>query len=445
MLLAGGLSVVASTAHAYTINTTEVGKRIRWSVETVRLRVDPEFATFLSRGQAHSALEMGFEAWRGLSRVPDLVIEEGQPENVGHHDGHPSNGVYLLRDWPYEPSKLAVTVVTYEMDTGRLLDADIVVNGAANFALLDEPVTPGRASYDLAGVLTHEAGHVLGLGESASGVEATMWPYAKPDDTEKRTLAEDDEDGVIESYLGAPPSAASGCGFSTVSGRRSSRGGMALCLGMLGVIAVLRFGRRRPSLRPLATVGLALLCAGLVGFDLPQTPSADTTAQLDVLERLVQRGTREDLQALSALETHADSEIARRAHHAAELLRARPATPRVAASTLQAQQRLAYLRGTSQRLHVGRAQRLKTVEQGGLFFTEYQVRSATGHVSALRIPGGARDGLEQRVMDSEPPPADAQEVVVAEQGDGSQRWAYHQAGVLFGGDLGDGVAIEGAL
>lgn len=442
-LVAGGLSVVTSAAHAYTINTTEIGKRIRWSVDTVRLRVDPEFENYLGAGKAPAALEMGFEAWRGLPRVPDLVIDPGQPETVGHHDGHQSNGVYLLHDWPYEATKLAVTVVTYEMDTGRLLDADIVVNGKANFALLDEPAEPGQASYDLAGVLTHEAGHVLGLGESSSGQDATMWPYAKPDDTDKRTLAQDDEDGATESYLSAPPSAANGCGFSTVGGRKSGRHGLALAACMLGMVGMLRVTRRRPR----RWLGLALgaLSVFAVGFDLPQTPSASTQHELDLLERLAREGTRADQTTLEELATHSDTEIARRAQVTLSVVRARPASAHILASAPEARTRLARLLGSGRTLHVGPAQRLGTIERSGLLFTTYRVQSSTGHVSTLLVPGGSRAGIAQRVMDSEPPPADAREVVVAEQADGSQHWAYHHQGMLFGGDLGEGAAIAGAL
>src|SRR5262245_43290744 len=135
LLFSAALLGLASPVHAYTINTTELGKRIRWATDTVSLQMDPEFETFLGPGEAYASLAIGFDAWRGLPRVPDLVIRPGTPETIGHHDGHPSNGIYLLRDWPYESAKLAVTIVTYEMDSGRLLDADIVVNGQARFKL----------------------------------------------------------------------------------------------------------------------------------------------------------------------------------------------------------------------------------------------------------------------------------------------------------------------
>src|SRR4051812_46063362 len=108
---------VVGEAHAYSINTTETGKRIRWSLDTVSLQLDPSFEEFLAPGEAYAAIEIGFDAWRGLPRVPDLVVQPGAPRSApGHHGSKPSNGVYLLKQWPYEPAKLAITVITYEMD-----------------------------------------------------------------------------------------------------------------------------------------------------------------------------------------------------------------------------------------------------------------------------------------------------------------------------------------
>jgi hypothetical protein len=48
-------------------------------------------------------------------------------------------------------------------------------------------------------------------------------------------------------------------------------------------------------------------------------------------------------------------------------------------------------------------------------------------------------------MDAELPPADEKELVIATQPDGTQHWAYHHEGVIFGGDLGSGPGIEGSL
>ena len=106
--IVGLVMSVSPLARAYTINTTEVGKRIRWSTEMVGLQLDPEFEAFLGDGESYAAIAMAFDAWRGLPRVPDMYIQPGTPESSGHHEGRQTNGVYVKKDWPYEAAKLAV-------------------------------------------------------------------------------------------------------------------------------------------------------------------------------------------------------------------------------------------------------------------------------------------------------------------------------------------------
>jgi hypothetical protein len=442
--LCGLLASAAGTAHAYTINTTELGKRIRWSLDTVGMQMDSEYQQYLSPGDSFAAIEMGFEAWRGLPRVPDLVIRPGLPATLGHHDGHPTNGIYLLRDWPYEKEKLAVTIVTYEMDTGRLLDADIVVNGMARFALLPEPMDTPSDDYDLAAVLTHESGHVLGLGESKADPNATMWPYARPGDIEKRTLFEDDEEGVVESYLSSPPPASGACGSLTVAGRAHTHSRLALSLWALA-IAPFAIGRSRRRRRALFGLASLFLIAMLFGFGEPAENQDPSARRIAAIEALTRDGTRDDAATLEVLSNDESSEVARRAQHALSIVRARAPKQRIAAQSDSGSLRMRELMGTGRAIRVGRAFRGETVVESGRFYTQYSVKTVDGSEHSLRVAGGQRDGIGQRVMDAEPPPADAQEIAVVEQADGTQHWAYHQAGLLFGGQLGDGAAISGAL
>src|SRR5262245_50133352 len=126
------------TARAYGLNRSESGEPLRWSVDTVGFRLSSGLADAMPNGEAFAATTMAFEAWRGLPRVPDLMLVSGEPAAMGHHEGGPTNGVYLVRDWQSAPDQLAITVVTYSKSTGRVLDADILVNANADIQLLDE-------------------------------------------------------------------------------------------------------------------------------------------------------------------------------------------------------------------------------------------------------------------------------------------------------------------
>ncbi len=73
-------------------------------------------------------------------------------------------------------------------------DVDIVFNGD-DFSWS----TSGESGkMDVQNIATHEIGHFLGLDDlySSSDSEATMYGYAAPGETKKRTLTEDDKNGI---------------------------------------------------------------------------------------------------------------------------------------------------------------------------------------------------------------------------------------------------------
>jgi hypothetical protein len=138
--------------------------------------------------------------------------------------------------WPFAPEQLAVTVSTYDLD-GRMIGADVLVNGESDYALLaDREDVPGMSQHDLAAVLTHEMGHVLGLDESPDDQSATMWPYIRGGDVHQRTLSEDDEEGIVAAYqdMVFDAGGSSGCTQASVLGS-SARVGPDLSVAQLSV------------------------------------------------------------------------------------------------------------------------------------------------------------------------------------------------------------------
>ncbi|MCC6525442.1 MAG: matrixin family metalloprotease [Polyangiaceae bacterium] len=111
--------------------------------------------------------------------------------------------VIVFRDveWPYtgQGSTLALTTVTFNLDTGEIYDADLEVNGA------NIEITTGDVGvkYDLASILTHEAGHFLGLAHSPVA-GATMAIEYFPGDTGLRSLSTDDAAGICAAYPPGP-------------------------------------------------------------------------------------------------------------------------------------------------------------------------------------------------------------------------------------------------
>src|SRR6185436_12882868 len=88
---------------------------------------------------------------------------------------------------------IALTTVTYDTEKGDIFDADIEINAAKvdgvvvnNFTTSDTDV-----DIDLLSVLTHEAGHFLGIAHSGVS-DATMYPQYAPGNTALRDLTDDD-------------------------------------------------------------------------------------------------------------------------------------------------------------------------------------------------------------------------------------------------------------
>ncbi len=131
---------------------------------------------------------------------------------------------------------LALTTATFVVSTGEILDADMELNGwngnlpsPTGFYFTCAPPGSGICAqsyggsncieFDVGNTVTHEAGHMLGLdhvcvtqGNPACHPEDTMAPTATAGDTNKRTLAADDIEGVCTIYPAGGSSSGGGCG-----------------------------------------------------------------------------------------------------------------------------------------------------------------------------------------------------------------------------------------
>lgn len=146
----------------------------------------------------------------------------------------------------------ALTILTYNRQTGAIADADILLDDA-DFDFCTTGCKPTDNS--LCNTLTHEVGHFLGLDHSTDP-DATMYATAPAGETRKCTLHDDDRLGLCTAYRTA--CSAQGCPENSKS------------RGFLGLCSAGRTGRPQP-----VALGLLLAWAGLLGVRKVQSRRRD--------------------------------------------------------------------------------------------------------------------------------------------------------------------------
>lgn len=163
--------------------------------------------------------------------------------------------------WTHGPGIIALTTLNYAQSTGVIWDGDIEFNGApepsgtefrytatvADSPVCTSPTETDCVSTDVQNTATHEIGHLLGFGHTPVP-DATMFSSAPLGETAKRSLAQDDIDGVCAVYpAGGPPLTCTGSGRITIEedgdGCATLPGGVASLL----VLAIAGSRRRRPN------------------------------------------------------------------------------------------------------------------------------------------------------------------------------------------------------
>jgi hypothetical protein len=475
VVLTTGL-LTTEVAQAYTVKQTDSGATVRWHTNNVTLRIDESMREYFTDMAVDDVVHEAAEAWRGLAGVPDLSINQGDPGPRGFDaDRGATNGVYLVEDWELADSSLAVTVATFESRSGKIVDTDILVNANHPFAIMPDGPDRRAKAFDLRGVLTHEMGHVLGLGESFDVRLATMWPNIARGETHQRDIYIDDEDGAELAYAYAPiaDTESAGCGGSTVVIPRNKHNPASFWF-VSGVLLIgaglwLRSRARRGKSRGLPMLALVLLLgvpnippAGssdservevLRTLALRNVPAAARHAELlsrvkspsrrvrmaaaAVLERA---GAREDQSLASRLSQDADPEVSRVGKQALARLRTAPPAARVSSRDPEARERLAHLIQDAEDVVAGEAVSAGVQTRGGIIWSRYLVHGKD-RVIEVHIPGGALGDYAQVVSEQEPP-ADGDTIVVALHENGKQAWAHLRDGIVYGGYVGDGPGIE---
>jgi len=116
----------------------------------------------------------------------------GGPELDGHN-------VIL---WGDTQDSIATCYYWYYTTTGRLVEFDIVFDDYYSWSSTGE-----AGKMDVQNIATHEFGHTLSLGDLYEGADTqkTMYGYGSLGETKKRTLHQDDIDGICYIYRESEP------------------------------------------------------------------------------------------------------------------------------------------------------------------------------------------------------------------------------------------------
>jgi hypothetical protein len=278
----------APDAHAYVVKKTSRGQLVHWDENVVDYTFDPSVGAGVAG--AVEATTRSMESWSGTVGAPDLQGHAAAdvtdaPTKPGFDQ---KNGVFFMPDG-YVPAgrALAITVLTYDNTSGRILDADIIVNGSYTFAVLEEPHVASQAEpspsaahlsntdgiaheeearatdavYDLHHVVAHELGHSLGMNDEIGRKDALMYRYSAPNDTTLRAPASDDIAGLAELYSTKLEARGNGCGGATVAPKKpslaASHVAMAATFGFLFFLILRGRSDRRARFAFVAAAALA--------------------------------------------------------------------------------------------------------------------------------------------------------------------------------------------
>ncbi|MDZ7698922.1 MAG: matrixin family metalloprotease [Deltaproteobacteria bacterium] len=196
LIVAFLMTIWCSTSYAYKVNKTSGGKDIKWSTSSASYRIN----TSGGPSGSLSAIQASMQTWNDVSTSSFTFVYGGtsSSSSCGTNDGVNRTCFNSMGS----TGTLAVNTIWYYTSTGRIVDTDIEFNTDYTYE------TDGSSTaYDVQNIGTHEFGHSLSLADlySSSDSEKTMYGYGSKGETKKRTLAQDDKDGITYLYPSGEP------------------------------------------------------------------------------------------------------------------------------------------------------------------------------------------------------------------------------------------------
>jgi hypothetical protein len=144
--------LLSNDVRAYSLNFVDENKPIRWSNSTQSIHIDTSQISSLSPAVADSIISDIILNWN-LSH-PLITTQTDQNPNADNKLRFSSSSLYL------GPNVVGVTVSTHDLQSGSLIESEIIINDNFNFS------SNPQSELFLGDVVSHELGHFWGLGHS---------------------------------------------------------------------------------------------------------------------------------------------------------------------------------------------------------------------------------------------------------------------------------------
>ena len=188
----------------------DCGTVLQWRQPCVAFAVQKDASRQVTLAEMTKTAKSAFAAWTSIDcgggSHPTIEVDDFGTVTCGkveynQHGGNANVIVFRDESWPHmnesagTTDTIALTTVTYDVTKGDIFDADMEINSFQNQFTTDDTVV----DVDLLSVMTHEAGHFLGLAHS-SAKAATMVPNYDGGTKNLRYPQDDDQQAICSAY-----------------------------------------------------------------------------------------------------------------------------------------------------------------------------------------------------------------------------------------------------
>jgi hypothetical protein len=183
------------------------GVPLSWPIRCIGVALQEDASRQVNYAEFDRVARAAFDAWNTVDcggQPPSVQVQVLGSTPCGAQEFNRNRGnanVLVFREdaWPYQgqTSVLALTTLTFGVESGTIYDADLEINAVPSRVTLTTSDT--GVKIDLESILAHEAGHLLGLAHS-SVQGSTMTPVYQPGTISFRDLHPDDAEGLCAAY-----------------------------------------------------------------------------------------------------------------------------------------------------------------------------------------------------------------------------------------------------